>query len=59
MSTELANYYKEHMQDVTSFNSPKDFYGDELEFLRKAEQQTKVQKSLGEYCLEYLKIATQ
>lgn len=27
--------------------------------MRKAEQQTKVQKHLGEYCLEYLRTATQ
>ena len=40
-----------------NIHSDKDFYRTQLSFLRKAGQQTHVQKKLGEYCLEYYNTA--
>ena len=51
-STELAGLFKDQSSNVTG-KCDKDFYRTQLSFLRKALQQTEVQKKLGEYCLEY------
>lgn len=51
-TSELAIFFNENSVNL-NLNSQKDFYRTQLSFLRKASQQTQVQKKLGEYCLEY------
>ena len=51
-TSELAIFFNENSVNL-NLNSQKDFYRTQLSFLRKASQQTHVQKKLGEYCLQY------
>jgi len=53
----LATQFNADQNNIT-LATERDFYKSQLSFLRKAYEQTRVQKRLGELTFEYLRTAT-